>query len=126
MRASSFLMLLLAALLPFLATGCSLFVSSMQPVTISASDPAAEILVDGSVVGKGTVVTELSRKKSHSVLARVGDRAGTAHIGRRISSTGVLDLVGGFLLLVPFLGVLGPGFWELDPDTLTVPIPPPR
>jgi len=104
--------------------GCSLFVGSMQPVTITASDPRAEIFVDGQQVGTGSVTLQLKRNKSHGVMARVGQRSGSAHIGKTISTTGVLDLVGGFLLLVPFLGVLGPGFWSLDPDNVQISVPP--
>ena len=105
-------------------TGCSLFVPSMQAVSISANDPAAEIHVDGQLRGKGTVAMQLKRNKSHTVLAKVDDRAASANIGTKISGTGVLDIVGGIFFLIPFLGVLGPGFWELDQDNIVLAIPP--
>jgi len=50
----------------------------------------------------------------------VNGRAGAAAINKKISGTGVLDIIGGCFFLVPFLGVLGAGFWELDPDSVTV------
>jgi hypothetical protein len=66
----------------------------------------------------------LKKNKGHVVVARVGDRAGTAIIDKSISTTGVLDIVGGLLILIPFLGVVSPGFWTLEPETVVVAIPP--
>jgi len=106
--------------------GCSLFVGSMQPVTITSSDPLAEILVDGQYVGQGAVSTELRRNRSHAVMARVGDRVGTTTIETKISTLGILDLIGGVFFLIPFIGVAGPGFLELDPPNVNVVLPPER
>jgi len=100
--------------------GCSLFVPKQQAVTIRSSDPNADIYVDGEKVGKGTMSMTLDRTKSHTVTAKADGRAGAAAINKKISGTGVLDIVGGCFFLIPFLGVLGPGFWELDPDAVTV------
>ncbi len=59
-------------------------------------------------------------------MAKTSDnRAGVATIGTKISTTGVLDLVGGILILVPFLGLLSSGFWSLDTDQVAIAVPPP-
>jgi|SRR6266446_7322162 len=100
--------------------GCSLFVPKQQAVTIRASDPNADIFVDAENVGKGTISMTLDRTRSHTVTAKANGRAGAAAINKKISGTGVLDIIGGCIFLVPFLGVLGAGFWELDPDSVTV------
>jgi hypothetical protein len=100
--------------------GCSLFVPKQQAVTIRSSDPNADVYVDGEKVGKGTISMTLDRTKSHTVTAKADGRAGAAAINKKISGTGVLDIVGGCFFLIPFLGVLGAGFWELDPDAVTV------
>ena len=93
----------------------------MQAVTITSTASSGQIYVDDAPVGTGKVAIQLDRTKTHTVIVRVpGGQTGAASIGRRISGTGVLDLVGGVLLLVPFLGLFGPGFWELDPDNLVV------
>ncbi len=109
----------------FAAPGCSLFVGSLQRVAITATDPSAEIIVDGQPAGKGSVVLDLPRDRSHAILARAGDRVGMAQVGTVISTTGVLDIVGGVLFLFPLLGLLGPGFWSLEKDSVVVPVPPP-
>ena len=86
----------------------------------SANDPNADIYVDGANVGKGTIAMTLDRTKSHTVTAKAEGKAGAAAINKKISTTGVLDIVGGCFFLIPFIGVFGPGFWELDPDSVTV------
>ena len=102
---------------------CSLFVPWSQSIAITASDPDAEILVDGLPVGQGMARVDLRRNRHHSVMARNGDRVGTRSIGHSISTTGVLDIVGGFLFLVPFIGLVGPGFWTLESESVSVVLP---
>ncbi|MCI0589622.1 MAG: hypothetical protein L0323_22635 [Planctomycetes bacterium] len=104
--------------------GCSLFVGSTQPVIITASDPSAQIIVNGQVVGTGTATVQLRRNRPHSVMAKVGDRAAAAAIGTQISTTGILDIIGGAIFLVPFFGVLGAGFWSLDQESVVLALPP--
>ena len=113
----------LLALSLVLAPGCSLGGSKTQPVSITATDSSAEIFVDGALVGTGATTVDLEKNKSHAILARVGDRVGTVQIGYKISQTGVLDIVGGILFLIPFLGVFGPSFHELDSTQVTVVLP---
>ena len=114
----------LLALALVLTPGCSMFATSKQAVVISASDPSAEIFVNGQMVGTGTATVDLERNRSHAVLAKVGDRAGAAQIGTKISTLGALDIIGGFLFLLPFLGIAGPGFRDLDTTMVTIAIPP--
>ena len=101
-----------------------MFASSTQPLTVIPSESQAQVYIDGQLVGQGTVTQNVKRNRSHSVMAKVDGRTGVAHVGSKISTTGVLDLVGGFLLLVPFIGIAGPGFKELDQDLVSVAIPP--
>ena len=100
--------------------GCSLFVPKTQAVNITATDPNADIVVDGANVGKGTVALQLDRTRSHTVTSRANGKAGAAAINKKISGTGWLDIIGGCFFLVPFLGIIGPGFYELEPDSVTV------
>ena len=104
------------------AGGCSAFQPKMVPVTITPSDPNAMITVDGVERGTGTVVVELARNKNHAILARSGSRVGTYNLGREISGTGVLDIVGTFLILFPGIGLFTPGFWDLETDNVVVPL----
>jgi hypothetical protein len=87
------------------------------------SHPNAEVYVDGTLRGTGPQTVELSKKSSHSVMAKCGGSAGVAAIDRNLSTTGMLDIVGGFIALIPFIGLVAPGAWELSPTSVSVPVP---
>ena len=103
--------------------GCSLFADSHATLTVTASDPAAQIWIDGTLYGTGTVQAVVARDEAHSVMARVGDRVAVRPVGRSISTTGILDIVGGVLFLFPLLGLLGAGFWDVEADHVDIAIP---
>ena len=115
--------LFLAGLVLF-TPSCSVFASRLQTVTIRASHPQAEIYVDGQFLGKGTVSADLERDRSHAVTAKVGDRTSSAHIDTTVSGTGVLDIIGGFIWLVPFVGLFSSGFWSLETSSVEILVPP--
>ena len=106
-----------------LSAGCSVFQPRQQSVTIIASEPGSQISVNNNPVGTSPVTIMLDRDKTYSVGASAFGRTGTAAIGRKVSAAGGLDIAGGILFLVPIIGVFTPGFWELDPTTVTVKIP---
>ena len=114
-----------ALLIPTLSVmpACSIFVSANQELTVVPSDEQAEVFVNGKPVGTGTSKVKVKRGKDYSVMAKLGDRAATEKVGRKISGTGVADLVGGFLFLFPFIGVFAPGFWELNPNQISIALP---
>ena len=111
---------------PALLCGCSAFKPPTQSVIITASDTSAEIFINAEHKGVGTVTAELRRDKSHAIMAKVGGRVGAASIGTHVSTTGLLDIVGGLFFLVPLVGILTPGFYDLDQTTFTIAIPPER
>ena len=115
--------LTLAALVP-LASGCSVFQPRTQRVTIVPSEPDAKVYLNNNPVGTGKTTLELDRNRTYAVSARSGQNMGSASIGRRVSGTGVLDIVGGCFFLVPFVGCFTPGFWELDKSIVSVPVEP--
>lgn len=106
----------LLALLP----ACSLMAPSMQALAIATNEPLAEIFVDGAKVGTGSTSVEVRRNKSHAIVARSGEKSVAAAVGTSISTTGVLDIIGGIFFLIPLIGLAGPGFWDLDSDAVTL------
>lgn len=109
------------AILTCLATSsCSLFSSSTELITIEASNPKATIRVNGQAVGVGSVATPLKKNKSHAITADYGNERGMAVIDSHMSTTGKLDIVGGIFFLLPFLGFINEGAWELDPDYVRI------
>jgi hypothetical protein len=113
----------LVAVIP-LAGGCSAFQPRTQRVTIVPSEPDAKVYLNNNPVGTGKTTLELERNRTYAVSARSGQGMGSASIGRRVSGTGVLDIVGGCIFLVPFIGCFTPGFWELDKTIVSVPVNP--
>jgi hypothetical protein len=85
-----------------LAQGCSAFQPKQQSVTITASRPGASIYVNNNPVGTSPVSLMLDRNKTYAVSATYAGKTGTSAIGRKVSGTGVLDIVGGVLFLVPW------------------------
>lgn len=107
-----------------LAPGCSLFVPHTQVLQVTASDASADILIDGQLQGRGTVATRVARNRSHTVLARLDERVGTVTVDTTISTTGILDIIGTWFFIIPIVGIVAPGFWKLDQDSVVVVLPP--
>lgn len=104
----------LLAVALFATSSCSLLVKGKQPVTITASEKDAEIRADGIYLGQGQATAYLSKGESHSITATKGNRSACATIDYSISTTGILDAVGGCLLLLPAVGLASDGAWKLD------------
>lgn len=104
-------------------TACSFTSPPNQNITISPSHPRAEVSVDGRVIGQGTQQVNLSKRREHSVLAKCGNSSGVATIDRNLSGTGIADIIGGVIFLLPFLGFFSPGAFRLSPSTVSVGIP---
>ena len=105
-------------------SGCSLLVESDQAVTISSTDPTATLLVDGRSYGPGSRTVKMTRNQSHVVMAMAGSRSGSVHVGYALSSMGILDIIGGFVWLGPFIGLATPGAWQLEREHVCVMLPP--
>lgn len=113
----------LAHLMVFQSLGCSLAAPGTQSIAIVPSHPKADVYVDGVQIGTGTVTAVLSRENSHTVMAKCPGSSGIFTIQRGLSTMGLLDVVGGVLILVPFIGLFSPGAFELSPPTAAVAIP---
>ncbi len=114
---------IIATLLITSLAGCSLIQPSTQPVTIVPSNQNAQIYVDGNMIGKGPQTVQLKRNAAHSIMAKCPKSAGVAGIDKSLSTTGILDIIGGIIILVPFIGLLSPGAYDLSPTSLSVAIP---
>ena len=107
------------------ASGCSLFQPEQEPISITAWQPGAMVSVNNRPVGASPLIVDLDRDHTYAVAATANGQTGTAVIGRSVSITGILDIVGGCFFLAPFIGCFTPGFWELQPKQVYVPPPPP-
>ncbi len=113
-----------AIALPFLSlTSCSFVAPSHQTINIMPSHERADVYVDGKFQGKGVQTMRLKKSSAHGILVKCGGSSGVGTVRRRLSTIGILDIIGGAGWLVPVFGLLAPGAWRLSPDNLVVMIP---
>ncbi|MBQ2380125.1 MAG: hypothetical protein II295_07015, partial [Akkermansia sp.] len=112
---------LVACIVCLATTSCSLLSSGTQKVRIETNKPDCVIKADGVVVGRGEmVVARLKKNKSHVITAQNGNQKGMAVLDSELSLTGKLDFVGGLFYLIPFIGFVSAGAWELDREVVII------
>ncbi len=104
-----------------LQSGCSMFVPSKQRFSVTASEPDAKIYVNGDYVGQGNIQTRVRRNNDVSVLVKKdGYIPVSKSIGTDFSVTGILDVVFGWLIIVPLIGLFFPGARQLEQSNVAV------
>lgn len=119
----------MAALLACLpvVSACSLLAPwDMETVTVTASEPDAELYADGTYIGKGTGFADVETNRRHDFTALLGDRKATARTEPALSTTGALDAIGGFVFLLPWIGLVTPGAWHVNRTSILLVLPPDR
>ena len=97
-------------------SGCSLFAPSMQTIHVTSSPPGAKVVAGGIPVGQTPVQFEAHRGENLLIeVQKSGYQTQYRTSSRTLSTIGILDVVGGFLLLVPLVGLLSSGAWKHDP-----------
>ncbi len=109
------------AILLSLAVGCSAFKPSHQTLTVEVTDPPhAGVWMNTKYVGEAPVHVSVIRDHNVDVVVKKdGFQPATRTVKYHVNATGVLDIMGAWLFLVPFIGVIAPGHDSLD-DTLVV------
>jgi hypothetical protein len=98
-----------------------MFAGHRQSFSVMASEPDAKIYINGEYVGDGNVQTLVPRDKNVSVMVKKeGYRTATRSVAITLSGTGIADLIGGWCLLIPFIGFLFPGAHKLQQDNIPV------
>jgi allophanate hydrolase subunit 1 len=114
---------LCAQVLCIALAGCSAFQPATQNVTVATTVPGATIKANGVRVGESPVTFKAKRNQDLNLVAtKTGYEHSAMVISRQTSSTFMLDLVGGFFFLVPFIGVLTPGAYELSSTQVEMPL----
>lgn len=102
-------------------SGCSFFGPRMQTITISSEPLGAEISVNGETVGTSPLRTQVHRGEDLLIEARLpGYEAGFRTTHRSLSTVGILDAFGAFLILVPLIGLLSPAAWAHEPTSYAI------
>jgi len=98
-----------------------MFAGSTQRFSVNTSEPDAQIFINGEFAGTGSVTREVKRDQTVSVMAKKdGYYPVTRDVGIQMSSTGVLDIVGGCIFLLPFIGLAFPGSHSLNMDSVSL------
>lgn len=107
-----------AGLLVVCLSSCSLGVGKHQNVIINSNVPAS-LIVNGTPQGTTPQTVKAQRNKTLALVATApGYQPATKSVDRQISSTGMLDIVGGLFIGLPFLGLLSAGAWELEESNI--------
>ena len=108
-----------------LNTGCSVFRSSHQTVSIQVSEPHAKVWVNGSYEGEAPVQTSVMRNETLGVIVKKeGFETSTRMVQYHLSTTGVLDIIGTCLFIVPCIGLMTAGAHDLDDSSLIIHLSP--
>jgi hypothetical protein len=119
LRKSISLMLVLA--FGTLQFGCSAFTGSRQNFSVTTAERDAQIYINGVFAGTGTAKVTVPRDQTVSVLVKKdGCYPATREVGTKMSSTGIADIIGGCIILIPFIGLLFPGSQQLDQDNVAI------
>ena len=111
--------LLLCATL--LSSGCSFLAPGTQRLFIRTSEPDAKVYLNGSLIGQGSLSYQVNRgQKVEVTVQKEGFFPGVRTIERSLSVPGRLDAVGTYLILVPALGLMSPGAYQLDTTEIDI------
>jgi hypothetical protein len=103
------------SLLSCFLTGCSLFVSSHQTVSVQSPQSHAKVWVNGAYIGEAPIETSVRRDETLVVMVKKdGFETSTRVVQHHLSPTGTLDVIGACLFLLPGLGFCSGGAFSLD------------
>lgn len=106
-------------------TACSIFGGSSQSLTVNSDPPGANVLINGTLAGTTPLQHQVSRRGDLTVeVQKAGYTPQTRVTGRKLSSVGIVDVIGGALFLLPLLGLIAPGAWEQDPGIIGITLEP--
>lgn len=104
--------LLLAATM----TGCSLFVPHNQTIVINGKPANATVIVNGQQMTAPATVSVKRNKDVNILVTKNGYNSYTCASRHSLSTWGTLDIIGGVCFLIPFIGLLAPGAYELNQE----------
>lgn len=105
--------------------GCSIFGGTSQPLIVNSEPPGADVMINGTLAGTTPLQHQVPRRGDLTVeVQKAGYTPQTRVTGRKLSSVGLVDVIGGAFFLLPLLGLIAPGAWEQDPSAIGVTLEP--
>jgi hypothetical protein len=109
----------------FHLTGCSIFGGSSQPLMVNSDPPGAHVLLNGTSAGTTPLQYQVPRRGDLTVeIQKPGYTSQVRSTSRKLSSLGIVDVIGGAIFLLPLLGLVAPGAWEQDPSAFNLTLEP--
>ena len=111
--------LTIAALVLIHGTACSLVAPRMQSISVTSDPAGARVTVNG--MSAGVTPTQYKIKKNEEasiVVGKDGYETATRLTSTTLSTIGIVDIIGGCIFLLPFLGLLAPGAWKQEPSNV--------
>lgn len=100
---------------------CSLFGPRMQTITISSDPEDADVIINGTHVGRTPLRYQVRRNDDLLVeIKKSGYETEYRTSHRTVSTLGTLDIIGGWLVLIPWVGLFSPAAWEHEPAAFGV------
>jgi hypothetical protein len=113
----------ISATLAIALSACSAFQPARQNVTVNTTTPGATIKANGVTVGTSPVTFAAKRNQDLNLVAtKPGYQASVMQVSRQTSNTFALDLIGGWFFLLPWIGLLTPGAYELSNTQVEMPM----
>lgn len=103
-----------------MASACSIFRSSKADLSIATSPPGASVTVNGEPVGVTPIRTSVPRDAVSILIELYGYKPESKEVPCGLSWSGILDIVGGCIFLLPFIGLLFPGAYTPDTTTFSI------
>ncbi|MDH4155307.1 MAG: PEGA domain-containing protein [Nitrospira sp.] len=100
-------------------SGCSLFGGSSQNFAVSSDPMGATVRINGQQVGVTPIQYQVSRRGDLLIeVEKTGYKSQFRQTSRKLSSLGIVDVIGGAVFLLPLIGLIAPGAWEQDPAAM--------
>ncbi len=108
--------IIFSVLLLITVCGCSFFAPYKQSINIDGTPADATVVVNGTKY-VAPVKIDVPRNKNLSIIIhKEGFNVQKINSGYSLSAIGAVDAAGCWLLLLPGIGLLSPGAWELNED----------
>ena len=106
-------------------SGCSLFGPRSETIGVSSDPPGARVIMSGRPMGTTPLHFEVYRGENLLLeVQKPGYQTQYRSASRKLSTLGILDVVGGALFLLPLFGLLSSAAWEHDPEEFGITLEP--
>lgn len=100
---------------------CSYLGHRTQPLAVKSNPDGAMVFINGNLAGTTPYETRINRGRTVTiVLRKEGYYPATVTTSGDLSTLGVIDTIGGMILLLPFIGLFSSGAYRQQPDVWSV------